>query len=70
MAALRLLSGKSNGSGRQNAATRWPITILLSNGSVLEPLENKTVIGHHVAALPRPVCQSHKKLTNHSQMYE
>jgi len=49
-----------NGSGRQDAvkrqsgdaATRWPITILLSNGYVLEPLESKMVIGHRVAASP------------------
>jgi len=31
---------------------------LWQTDSNTEPLENKTVIGHRVAALPRPVCQS------------
>jgi len=49
-------------TGRGNAATWWPITVLFSNGSVLEPLESKMVIGHRVAALPHPVCQSQYRL--------
>jgi len=44
------LADRTQQSG--NAATRWPITVLFSNGSVLEPLENKVVIGHRVAASP------------------
>jgi len=44
------LADRTRQSG--DAATRWPITILLSNGSNTEPLENKTVIGYRVAALP------------------
>jgi len=39
-------------SGRQDAATQWPITVLFSNVSVLEPLESKMMIGHRVAASP------------------
>jgi len=35
------LADRTRQSG--DAATRWPIIILLSNGSVLEPLKNKTV---------------------------
>jgi len=62
LAALAINFGtQPNGSGTQdaakrqsgNAATRWPITVLFSNGSVLEPLESKMVIGHRVVALPR-----------------
>jgi len=43
------LADRTRQSGK--AATRWPIAILLSNGSNTEPLKNKTVIGHRVAAL-------------------
>jgi len=45
-------SGTQDAAKRQSgdAATRWPITILLSNGSVLEPLESKMVIGNRFAA--------------------
>jgi len=50
------LADRTRQSG--NAATRWPIIVLFSNGSVLEPLESKMVIGHRVAALPRPIYQS------------
>jgi len=47
---LLALAHRTRQSG--DAATRRPITVLLSNGSVLEPLESKTVIGHRVAASP------------------
>jgi len=47
---LMALADRTRQSGK--AATRWPITVLLSNGSVLEPLESNTVIGHRVAASP------------------
>jgi len=47
-------SGRQDAAKRQssNAATRWPIIVLFSNGSILEPLESKMVIGHRVAASP------------------
>jgi len=46
-----------NGSGRQGAAKRRRGNTvanhrLFSNGSLLEPLESKMVIGHRVAASP------------------
>jgi len=47
---LMALADRTRQSG--NAATRWPITVLFSNGSMLEPLESKMVIGHRVAASP------------------
>jgi len=46
--------------GRGEVAKRSPITVLLSNGSVPEPLEDGDWPPRcHVAALPRPMCQSH-----------
>jgi len=48
------LADRTRQSG--DAATRWPITILLSNGSVLATALPR----RRFAALPRPVCQSHK----------
>jgi len=44
------LAYRTQQSGK--VATRLPIIVLLSNGSVMEPLESKTVIDHRVAVLP------------------
>jgi len=52
---LMALADRTRQSG--NATTRWPITVLFSNGSVLEPLDWPPRC--RVAALPRLVCQSH-----------
>jgi len=44
------LADRTRQSG--DAATRWPIIVLLSNGSSTEPLESKMVIGYRIAASP------------------